>query len=140
MNAITEFKGNYFFLSNFYPCSVTVLGMEFQSSEAAFMACKTLNMEERVQFQNLKPKEAKALGRRIKLREDWDIVSIEMMELCLRAKFMANPHLKDKLINTGDAHLEESNTWGDTKWGTCNGKGRNLLGKLLMNIREDLQK
>lgn len=140
MKSITSFSGKYYFLSNFYPCPVTVLGMEYQSSEAAFMACKTLDIQERAKFQNLKAKEAKALGQKIKLRADWEIVSLEMMELCLRSKFMANPEIRQQLIDTGNAYLEEENTWGDTKWGTYKGQGKNLLGKLLMYIREDLQK
>lgn len=140
MPAITKFIGKYYFLSNFYSCTVNVLGMTYQSSEAAFMACKTMDLNERRKFQLISPKEAKALGRRVALRADWDFVSIEMMELCLRAKFGANPQLRDQLVATHGTHLEEGNTWGDTKWGTCNGVGENLLGKLLMNIRSDLSK
>ena len=60
------------------------------------------------------------------------------MEQILWAKFEQNPGLKEKLINTGDAYLEETNTWNDTFWGVCKGKGQNNLGKILMKIRAEL--
>ena len=47
--------------------------------------------------------------------------------------------LKEKLLATGDEHLEEGNTWGDTTWGTVNGIGENRLGKILMKVRNELQ-
>ena len=31
--------------------------------------------------------------------------------------------------------LVEGNTWNDTLWGVCEGKGRNILGIILMEIR-----
>lgn len=40
---------------------------------------------------------------------------------------------------TGDAELIEGNNWGDTFWGVCNGRGENMLGKLLMEIRDYLR-
>lgn len=47
---------------------------------------------------------------------------------------------RDALINTQDAYLEEGNKWGDTFWGTVEGKGQNVLGNLLMEVRELLKK
>ena len=41
---------------------------------------------------------------------------------------------------TNDAYLEEGNTWGDKIWGTVNGQGANNLGKILMQIRDELSK
>lgn len=46
------------------------------------------------------------------------------MEELVRAKFTQNPDLADKLLATGDAHLEEGNTWGDRIWGTVNAPER----------------
>ena len=43
------------------------------------------------------------------------------------------------LLETKNKHLEEMNWWGDVYWGTDeNGKGENMLGKLLMEIRENM--
>ena len=61
-----------------------------------------------------------------------------MYEIVL-AKFTQNPDLKKKLLATGDEHLEEGNTWGDTIWGTVDGVGENRLGKILMRVRDELK-
>ena len=61
------------------------------------------------------------------------------MEEALRAKFNI-PEFKEKLLATGEMHLEEGNNWNDTFWGVDlkTGKGENHLGKLLMKIRKEL--
>lgn len=93
---------------------------------------------ERIQFTKLNPSEAKKLGRKVTLRKDWESVKIKIMEEIVRAKFVQNPELAQKLIATGNAHLEESNTWGDKVWGTVNGSGANNLGIILMKVRNEL--
>ena len=47
-----------------------------------------------------------------------------------------------QLLDTGDQELVEYNTWGDTYWGVCTRirQGQNWLGKILMEVREELQK
>ena len=64
-------------------------------------------------------------------------VKDEIMKHCLRSKFDQNPELKAELIKTNGLHLEEANTWGDRYWGTVNGEGKNMLGKLLMELRDE---
>ena len=61
------------------------------------------------------------------------------MEEIVRAKFRQNTELADKLLATGDAYLEEGNTWGDRVWGTVNGSGANRLGVILMQIRAEIK-
>ena len=56
----------------------------------------------------------------------------------LKTKFK-NPELRALLRGTGDAPLIEGNTWGDTFWGVCGTKGSNVLGQLLMKLRNNLQ-
>ena len=48
--------------------------------------------------------------------------------------------MSNKLLGTGDTYLEEGNTWNDTFWGVCNGVGENNLGRILMEVREELRK
>ena len=57
----------------------------------------------------------------------------------LRQKFRVGTELGYKLINTGKVKLIEGNNWRDDYWGVYNGKGKNVLGKLLMEIRNDLK-
>lgn len=138
-NKIDSFKGKNFFLSNFYSAPVEYDGVLFQNNEAAFQAQKCVTKNLRKTFQHLDPSAAKAKGRRVILRHNWDeIKENEMLEIC-RAKFTQNEDLKEKLLATGDAYLEEGNDWGDKIWGTVNGVGQNKLGKILMKVREELR-
>ena len=91
------------------------------------------------EFTNLSPSSAKALGRRVPLRSDWEEVKDFIMEAVCYAKFTQNEGLKEKLIATGDAKLVEGNTWNDIYWGMCKGKGQNKLGEILMKLREEFQ-
>ena len=112
---ISGFQGEYRFLSNFYHAPLTVTGIPYLNSEAAYQASKTTDLDIRAQFSNLDPATSKRKGRTILLRPDWNLVlKLEMMELCLRSKFMNNPLLREKLFLTGERKLEETNNWGDT--------------------------
>jgi ribA/ribD-fused uncharacterized protein len=137
---INSFRGNYYFLSNMYPCPVVYEGMEFKCAEAAFQAAKTLNLEMRKRFTQMDGFEAKRFGRSVKLRDDWDKVRLPVMSWVLLDKFTRNADLKEKLLMTGDMPLIEGNNWNDRFWGVCNGVGDNNLGKLLMRLRKHLSK
>lgn len=136
---IDNFKGEYFFLSNFYPTKIKYNGIQYLNNEAAFQAQKCTTMEDRIKFSSLNPSDAKKLGRRIILRNDWESVKISIMREIVFEKFKQNPHLTEKLLDTGDVYLEEGNNWGDRIWGTVNGVGRNELGKILMEVREKIK-
>lgn len=140
MRTIAAFNGEFRWLSNFWPVSITCTdGITYPSSEHAYMASKTLDMSIRREVATLKtPGDAKRFGRKIKLRADWEEVKRNEMLSVLRLKFR-DPSLRIKLINTGDAQLIEGNTWGDTYWGVCNGQGQNVLGQLLMLVRSELK-
>ena len=106
--SISEFRGEYYFLSNFYSAPVTYNGMCFENNEAAFQAAKC--PERMTEFCRLNPSEAKRLGRRVKLRGDWEAVKDTVMYEICKAKFSQNPDLADKLVATKDAELIEGNT------------------------------
>ena len=119
--------------------SVTFDGITYGSNEAAFQAQKCLDPKDRAAFAGLDPSASKRKGRRVNLRPDWEKVKVELMRQIVRAKFNQHPELAAQLLATGDAYLEEGNDWGDRTWGTVGGKGRNLLGQILMEIREELK-
>ena len=136
---IDSFRGEYSFLSNFYPCEIWWEGIQYRSVEAAFQASKTLDDKQRKKIAaTFTPKEAKNLGRKVSLRGDWERIKVPLMKELLEIKFSI-PELKAKLMATGDKELIEGNTWNDFFWGKCRGKGENWLGKILMNIREALK-
>lgn len=136
---ITSFRGEYAFLSNFYPSPVKLLGVTYPTVENAFQAAKCIDNTEKKQFLTCSPAQAKKLGKKVKLRNDWNTIRIHIMSELVFEKFSNNSNLKQKLIATGDAELIEENTWGDRYWGVCNGKGENNLGKILMNTRKRLK-
>ena len=136
MNMIEKFKDEYEFLSNFYPSSIDYEGITYPTVEHAFQAAKTLDHTERQKIANLPtPAKAKAAGRKVKLREGWNDIRTTIMRDIIEIKFSA-PTLMTLLQNTGDANLIEGNTWNDTFWGVCRGKGQNWLGKIIMETRE----
>ena len=137
--SILGFFKEYRFLSNFHCAPLTVEGITYQNAEAAYMAQKSEDPAVKALFTSLQGKDAKQLGRRIALRPDWDTYRHVAMYNVLCAKFTQNVDLAQKLLSTGQKYLEETNSWGDTYWGVCNGKGQNWLGRTLMRIRSELQ-
>lgn len=132
---ITEFQGEYRFLSNFWPCTIEYEGLIFGSVEAAYQAMKTLDMKIRKLFTTYDARTAKKEGKKLTIRDDWDDVKEPIMAELVMIKF-AIPELKQRLLNTDDAELIEGNTWGDIFWGICDGIGKNRLGIWLMQVRE----
>ena len=135
---IMEFKGEYRWLSNFYPSIVFLDGDEFPSIENAYQAAKTVKSS-RDKFKLCSPGESKRLGRRVSLGSKWDEVKVSVMKALIEQKFAPGTELAEKLLATGKRTLVEGNYWNDTFWGVCNGVGQNTLGKLLMSQRTYLQ-
>ena len=134
--AITNFRGFYSFLSNFFNVKVSYRGHTFHNSEAAFQAAKCPDLVE--DFTRISGRSARELGRHLPIRPDWEQVKEQVMyEVCL-AKFTQNKHLAEALLATGDRMLAEENYWNDTEWGICAGVGQNKLGKILMRIRDEI--
>lgn len=134
---IKYFRGKYYFLSNFSDSNISINGTTFLNGEAAFQSFKDL--EKQKEFSQLTPSEAKEKGRKVKLRSDWESIKNYIMYSVVKAKFEQNEDLKNKLLNTGEEILQEGNTWGDYYWGVCRGSGSNKLGKILMQVRDELR-
>lgn len=138
-SVIGPFTGELRWLSNFWPALVKLDGQLYPTVEHAYVAAKTTDHMIRSVIQTTSsPGEVKRLGRQFDLREDWHEIKLQVMEDLLWQKFQ-EPELKAKLLATGDIPIVEINTWNDTFWGQCKGKGQNNLGKLLMKIREALR-
>lgn len=144
---IKGFFGEYRFLSNFEVAGVYFEGVLYPSTEHAYQAAKSLDPEIRKQFLNITCAEAKNLGNGKKLknhpdlmsiilREDWESVKFDIMFSVCFDKFYRHSNLRQKLLDTGKRYLEETNHWGDRIYGVCDGEGKNMLGQILMKIRE----
>lgn len=146
MTVINDFKGEYGFLSNFHSKPFEYKGLVYPNSEAAFQAQKCAAEEAKIKYTVTKnPVIAKRMGKKEPgLPANWDEIACDVMLDVLRVKF-ADPELREKLLATGEAYLEEGNRWHDNRWGRCTcekcrGKdAQNLLGKILMQIRDEIK-
>lgn len=139
---IDKFRGEHFFLSNFYPAVTPHRGHRFPTSEHAYMAARTTdsNAVEAI-LATSDPAEAQQIGRAATPIANWDQLRYRAMEDILTAKFTYNPELAQKLIATTGSLLVEGNTWHDQTWGNCTCgdhrpiPGENALGVCLMSLR-----
>lgn len=134
---ISEFKGKYSFLSNFFEHPVVYGSLVYPSNEHAFQAAKVNDLVMKMKIRDAKtPGQAKRLGRQVVMRADWEDVKIRvMMDLCLQ-KF-SDHTLRLWLKATAPDELIDGNNWGDCFWGVCGGVGQNHLGKILMWVRDE---
>jgi ribA/ribD-fused uncharacterized protein len=144
MKKICFYRKNdeYGYFSNFSPYSITLEGKSWPTSEHYFQAQKFsgTSLEEEIR-QTSSPMSAARLGRdRQKLlRSDWEKVKDQIMFKAVRAKFTQHPDLRAKLLATGNVELVE-HTENDAYWGDGgDGTGENMLGRILMKVREELQ-
>ncbi len=147
---IKGFFGEYRFLSNFSPSKVEFEGDLYNAVENAYQAAKYMK-ESREYLQKCSPKEAIIFVRENPMNayteEEWDGVKLQIMRNLLIQKFDKNLNRDNynKLLETGNRYLEETNYWDDQYWGVSksdvneNGVGENNLGKLLMEIRNSLR-
>lgn len=132
-------KDKYGLFSNFARTPITIDGIEYKTVEHYYQAMKTSRPMEQEMIRNCeKPLEAKLAGYHVTLRKDWDSLKEHYMLRGLREKFLRYPGLAKLLLNTGDANLHENSPW-DKYWGYVKGEGLDRLGKLLMQVREELR-
>ena len=135
-----RFRNEYAFLSNMYPSPVTIeinnKPYTFSCVEAAFQAHKQPSRA--AEFTCIDGYAAKRLGRKVTLRPDWEDVKDDIMEKCVRQKFIQTKEGLDVQLMFLEGDIVEDNTWNDTYWGRCNGVGLNRLGEILMRIRDQL--
>lgn len=130
------------FLSNFYLSDIKYKGRIYKSVEHLFQSIRCANDSDKEKIQNvMSPKSAKIIGRFVKVKDNWELDKVDVMRQILRLKFRKHSMLNRLLRETGDVPLTALNYWHDTFWGVCActqhaRTGRNMLGQLLMQIRE----
>lgn len=129
--------------SNFSPHPIEIKGRVWPTSEHYFQAQKFSDTEHEEEVRQAKsPMTAARMGRSRErpLRADWETVKDDIMREALRAKFTQHQNLRSLLLHTGDAELIE-HTKNDSYWADGgDGTGKNRLGELLMELREQLRK
>lgn len=132
------FKDDYFFLSTFHisPFKLSICGKDcdFICVEAAYQAQKVPEIADK--FSQIKGLEAKRMEGHLRItRDNWEDYSLYAMANALQSKF-SNKILYAQLCAIKDDIINE-NYWGDTYWGIYKGKGKNILGKMLMCLRDN---
>jgi N-glycosidase YbiA len=128
--------------SNFSAHGFELDGHYWPTAEHYFQAMKFEDADYRAKIRAAKaPKLAADMGRDRSrpLRPDWEVVKVDVMRRALRAKFISHADLRDLLLSTGEEEIIE-NAPGDYYWGVgADGSGKNMLGKLLMELRAQLR-
>ena len=153
---ITRVKEESGWLSCMSAYPVTYQGTQYKTCEALFQVRRFTNHPEvQAEIQNQKsPMAAKMKARRNREKlnrgEKWDEAptDIPLMKECLELKLEQHPDLKEKLLATGDETIIEDCTTHDREsarfWGAVKKKGKwigkNVFGKIWMEIREELNK
>lgn len=125
-----------------------VNGVHIKTSEALYQACRFPHMPEVQQLiigEN-SPMTAKMRSkpyRRVS-RDDWDFVRVKIMRWCLRVKLAQNwREFGRLLLATGDRPIVEQSRkddyWGAKVVDDGTLVGMNVLGRLLMELREQLK-
>jgi ribA/ribD-fused uncharacterized protein len=128
--------------SNFAAFPINLDGEVWPTSEHYFQAQKFGDRAYRRKIRTAKtPMIAARLGRdrSQRLRNDWESVKDDVMRKAVRAKFQQHGELSELLLSTGDENIVEHTT-NDSYWGDGgDGSGRNILGRILMEIRDELR-
>lgn len=135
-------EDDYGCFSNFARYPIELNGKIWPTSEHYFQAQKFVGTEyeEAVRLAET-PRIAAQMGRdcNLPLRSDWEIVKDDVMREAVMAKFSQHQELCDMLSGTGHRLLVE-HTENDSYWGDGgNGKGKNMLGRILMEIRQEIK-
>ena len=129
-------------MSNFGRFPIELDDKDWPTSEHYYQAQKYLDpeLQEKVRLAS-GPGMAAMIGRDkdLPLREDWEEIKDDVMRKVVAAKFAQHPELAYELVATGDAILIE-HTKNDSYWGDGgNGRGKNMLGVVLMEVRDGLR-
>jgi N-glycosidase YbiA len=128
--------------SNFAPYPFMLDGEQWQTCEHYFQAQK---FEDKVYKTKIRKSNSPMLvaqmgrDRKQRLRRDWESVKVGVMRAAVLAKFTQHEELCTLLLSTGDSKLVE-HTQNDDYWGDGgDGSGKNMLGRILMQVRESLR-
>ena len=144
------------YLSNWYNSPFTYANVNYFCAEQYMMAQKACAFDDHENYEKIMaakdPAAIKRYGRLVKNydSETWDKIRYQIMRRGIRAKFQQNRELLEKLLDTGMSVLVEASprddVWG-VKMSASNPNitkihkwnGRNLLGRVLMQVRTDLR-
>ncbi len=120
---LTAYEGDNAFLAGDYPATVYYEEHQYPSIDAAVSAIKEVH--DRL---------------RLNMQREWDEEKrVPLMRKLLLSKF-SHPELRAKLLATDDKHLSHQAAGSDPFWNAPEGKGENMLGRLIMELRAMMNK
>jgi len=132
--------------SNLYRRPVELDGVVYPTSEHAYQAGKARKTAVREWLMSAPSPALLAMAAHglyyWDIAPGWSTTKFDRMRRVLMAKFTQHDDLKELLLGTGNARLVESATIDNEVnrlWGEVNGEGRNMLGTLLMEVRQELR-
>jgi ribA/ribD-fused uncharacterized protein len=133
----------YNWFSNFEPFETPMDydGIVSKTPEAFYQSMKTKDRYLRSVVGEMSAAKSKRAGRKLIIRDDWENIKVGVMMMALRHKFAEGTEWRKRLDET-EGEIVEWNNWHDNIWGDCVcincllTEGKNLLGKLLMGIRD----
>lgn len=136
------YEQEFYVLSNFSSFNLRYLGVTYQTSEHAYQCQKFTNSVYNWSVVYNAPSAHEAFINARSLEEfvkpNWREDRVRVMKSILFQKVFQHPYVKKKLLETGDRILVE-NSWRDSFWGIgLNKDGQNMLGKLWMEIRQEI--
>jgi ribA/ribD-fused uncharacterized protein len=138
-----KIKEPFGFCSNFYRARHFIYGRWWATTEHSYQAQKTnVPSEYDAIHQAQKPREARDLGQKVHMRENWDMIKDIVMYECVLAKFVQNHDIRELLLASPDDQMliEDTASTNDCYWGCgADGTGRNELGKILVRVRKVLR-
>ncbi|KAK3815438.1 MAG: hypothetical protein J3Q66DRAFT_389280 [Benniella sp.] len=132
--------------SNFYYAPIVIDGLEWPTTEHYFQAQKFAHLPDSQYVEMIRvtpqPGSAAKMGRNRSwpLRPDWEEIKDDVMRACVLQKFLQHPNLAEVLLGTGNRYLNE-HTANDRYWADGgDGTGKNMLGIILMEVRDKISK
>lgn len=140
-NNISAFVNEYEFLSNEYECQIPISEDElvFSNITSALIAKKSNDIGTRRKFTRFSAAKARKKESSIPENDYWEENKDDILYSLLKIKFTHNEDLKSKLLETYPCELINNVSYPDTYYGIRFGEGKNILGKLLMKLREELR-
>ncbi|KAK3107169.1 hypothetical protein FSP39_008435 [Pinctada imbricata] len=152
---ITPFSGATDVLSNFFPCSMDLYGVQHKSAEHAFQYTKAVRCGDLNAANSIKDAKdalsAKRIGDKIKPNEQWISTKSKVMEEIVENKCVQVPMFKEKLRsakrNTLFVETSHNDEWGSglDREGTLYTKknhwpGKNTLGSIIGKVADKVRK
>ncbi|MDX1535950.1 MAG: NADAR family protein [Candidatus Spechtbacterales bacterium] len=136
------YEQEFYVFSNFSSFKLNWKGYDWMTSEHAYHSEKFDDPKLIEGLKNCRSAHDSmklAYANKDKYRKDWDDIKLDIMKKILHAKVQQHPYVKKKLLESGDKELIED-SWRDDYWGWGPNKdGANHLGKLWMEVREEIQ-